>query len=241
MTTISIERLKRRPEIIKSKFKLSKNMTITSDDLMVIFPTRFINKELCFIGDIVRVIGIYAVIDMQNNYSVTNTPIMHTLVPNNISDIEIDNVKYKLLTFDENSIFMPNNDLIVSDSFIYNLFEELFLNGNIPWYLNYNDLSDVFKESKRYAGSNIGNDNMAFEILTAIVSRSQLDKKIYFRQTLDKVKPDSKLEYVGLNNLYYSFDNTGAKILGSYFGDGIVAALVDHEKKTSTTAEILRA
>lgn len=241
MATINIDRYKRKPEIIKSKLKITKNITVTTDDLLVMFPTRYINKGLCFMGDIIKVVGIYAIADLYNNYSVVNTPIFHYLLPNNITDIEINDVKYKLLSFDKNNVFMPDNKLIVDDSFIYNIFEELFLNGNIPWYLNYNDLSNVFEESKRFSGSNIGNDNMAFEILTAIVSRSPENKKIYFRQILDKVNPNSNVEFVGLNNLYYSFDNTGAKILGSYFGDGIVAALVDPEKKTSTTAEILRA
>lgn len=238
---MTLDRFKRKPDVLKNKFKIIKNMTITTDDISVMFPSRFINKGLCDIGDVVKVVGIYAVMDSHNNYSVVNTPIFQFLVPNNITDIEINDTEYKLLSFDKNSVFIPDNSLIVSDSFIYQIFEELFLNGNVPWYLDYNDLSSVFEESKKYAGSNIGNDSMAFEILSAIVSRSPIDKKIYFRQTLDKTNSGNKPEYVGLNNIYYSFDNTGAKILGSYFGDGLVSALVDPEKKTSTTAEILRA
>ena len=81
---------------------------------------------------------------------------------------------------------------------------------------------------------------MAFEILTSIVSRDPSNKRVYFRQILNKHE-DINPAFIGLNNLYYSFDNTGAKILGNYFGEGVIAAIIDKEKKTSATSEILRA
>ena len=239
MDKFDITRLKRNSSVIKNKLKVVKDVTLVTDDLQVMFPTRYINSKLCIMGSNIKVIGLYAIIDYNNNYSVVNAPIIQNLLPNNISDVEVEGVEYKLLNFDKNNVFLPTNKLIVSDNFIYNMFEELFIKGNIPWYVSYEDLSNIFIESKKYTNSNIGNNSMALEILTAIVSRDPSNKKTYYRQILDKIKNENP-SYVGLNNLYYSFDNTGAKILGSYFGDGIVAAIVDKEKKTSKTAEILR-
>ena len=124
---------------------------------------------------------------------------------------------------------------------MYDIFDEFFVQGNVPWYLNYDDLSNIFIESKKYANSNIGSDPLAFEILSSIVTRSSEDKKVYYRHLItsgnNKIKPD----YVGLNNPYYSFDNTGAKLIGSRFGAGLNVALVEPEKKTSATSQILRA
>lgn len=238
MEKFDITRLKRNSNKIRNNFKSVNNTTIVTDDMMVMFPTRFINTGLCFLGNIVKVIGIYAIIDYENNYAICNVPIYHNLIPSIISDVEVDGIEYKLLYFDKDNTFLTNNKLIVSDSFIYNLFQELFIQGKIPWYLNYNDLSNILKESKQYAGNNIGNDSMGMEILTAIVSRAPNDKQVYYRQIVELVKSDPT--YVGLKNIYYSFDNTGAKLFGSYFSEGLISALVDKEKKTSTTSEILR-
>lgn len=240
MEKFNINRLKRNADSIKKKLKVVGDMTIAKDDLLVMFPTRYIDKKLCFIGNDVKVIGLYAVIDYSNNYGVVSAPIFQNLSPNNISDVEVNNVSYKLLLFDKDAPFLSSNKLIVSDSFIYNEFSELFLSGNIPWYINYQDLVSVFLETKKYANSNIGNDSMAFEILTSIVSRDPSNKRVYFRQILNKHE-DINPAFIGLNNLYYSFDNTGAKILGNYFGEGVIAAIIDKEKKTSATSEILRA
>ena len=240
MDKFDITRLKRNSSVIKNKFKNIKDITVTTDDILVMFPEKFISKKLCDIGADVRVIGIYAIIDYYNNYSIVNAPIMQRLLPNNISDVEVNGKPYKLLSFDKDSVFLATNKLVVADNFVYNLFEDLFLNGNIPWYLNYKDVVNMFAESKKYANSNIGNDLMAFEILTSIISRSQSDKKVYYRQTLDKVKEDTMPAYVGPNDIYYSYDNTGAKILGNYFGEGLISAIVDKEKETSATAEVLR-
>ena len=62
------------------------------------------------------------------------------------------------------------------------------------------------------------------------------------QKKLEKDKDGSgKPVYVGLNNIYYSLDNTTAKLVGGYFGYGITVALIDKEKDTTTVSQILRA
>ena len=38
----------------------------------------------------------------------------------------------------------------------------------------------------------------------------------------------------------FAFDNTGSRLVGSYFSDGITTSIVDPETKTSEQTKILR-
>lgn len=125
----------------------------------------------------------------------------------------------------------------MNDSFLYDLFDEFFIKGNIPWFLDYDDVNDLLLETKKYAGSNIGKNPLAFEILTSIIARDPNDKKQFFRK-LDNTK--KKPTYVGLNNIYYSYTTTGARLVGGYYGPGVTAAVVDKEEEASYIEKILK-
>ena len=237
MENIDVSGLKRRPDVIKSYFNVKGNITTVNEDVIVVFPERYINRKLVIMGTNVSVVSCYAIIDNNNNYAVCSAPIFQTLSPTNMSDSVMNGVKFKVLYFDKGSVFIPNNKLIVRDSFIYELFDEFFVQGKIPWYINYTDISNLFLEADKYAGSRVGDDPLIYEILTSIISRSKDDKKEYFKNNITE---DLQPAYVGLNNPYYSFNNTGARIIGSRFGTGLNVALVEPEKKTSETTDILR-
>lgn len=241
MESLQISKLKRNARKLENSIKVTGDITKAVEDVYVVFPERYINRNLATIDTEIKVVSCYALLDNKNNYAVVNAPIFQTLTPTNINTIDIDGDKYKILEFDANTVMIPNNSCIVRDSFLYDIFDEFFVKGNIPWYLNYEDLSDIFAQAKTYANSNIGSNPLIFEILTSVISRSPKNKKIYFRDIAtssnkDKITP----EYVGLNNPYYSFDNTGAKLIGSRLGAGLNVAIVEPETKTSATSEILR-
>lgn len=241
METLSVNGLKRNPAKIKSLLKVGGNITTALDNLRVIFPERYINRKLAILDQRVQVLSLYAILDDDGNYAVVNAPIIQTVTPSNITDVTVNGKPYKVLHFIKNNVMIPNNTLIMRDNFLYDLFDELFIKGNVPWYLDYNDVASIFLESKKYANSNIGKDPLSFEVLTSIITRDPNDKKIYARQTITPANMDKlKFSYIGLNNPYYSFDNTGAKLIGSRFGDGVNVAIVEPEKKTSATTDILR-
>lgn len=242
MESLQSKQFKRNPAAIKNAIKVAGNITTATQPLRIMFAARYINRKLALLDHNIQVVSIYALINEKNEYAVINAPIFQTLTPSNILDVSVDDKLYKMLYFNQGGVIIPNNRLIVRDSFLYDLFDELFVKGNVPWYLGYEDLSNIFLLSKQYANSKIGNDPLAFEILSSIVTRSSNDKKVYFRHMLTENNVN-KLHpvYIGLNNPYYSFDNTGAKLIGSRFGDGINVAIVEPEKKTSATSDILRA
>ena len=241
MENISTTELKYNPAAFSNIFNVKKDVTITNANIMVLFPDRYINRKLVLMDNVISIVAIYAIVDENNNYCTVLAPIFQTMTPNLIRDVNVDGEPYKALYFDAGDVFIPNNKLIVRDSFIYDLFDEFFIKGKVPWFLNYEQLSNLFAESKKYANTNVGADSMAFEILTAIISRYNKDKKVYFRTVVDKSNRNALTPtYVGLNNPYYSFDSTGAKLIGSRFGTGLIVGMVEPETKTSVTTDILR-
>lgn len=241
MQPFNIKNLKRKPDLIKSCFKVIGNSITLNKNLSVIFPTRFINKHLAYMGDTVNVLGIFAIVDDDNNYAIMNIPAMIELTPNMSNEININDDPYMLLEFDQYGVFSNNTKLLQEDGFIYDLFDDFFIQGNIPWYLDYEDLSNILVLSQKYAGSRIGSNPLGLEILTSIAARINSDKTIFYR-TLSKDKEAMKKQkpsYVALQNIYYTFSSTLAKTSGSYYKDGIVSAVVNKEKKKNKLEVIL--
>jgi len=240
METVESSSYKHKPDLIAKLFKQTGNTIIANDDLNIVFPERYIDKSLATLGSTVDVIAMVAIIDNQDNYGVMLMPITMTVTPNAIEDIMIDGKLYKSLLFDKGDVVVPNTIMVKNADFMYNLFDEFFVKGTVPWYISYDMLSDIFIESKKYANSGIGGDIVAFEILTATIARSAKDKHQQYRQTIKSTNDKSPVEYVGLNSVYYSYVNTGAKLIGNYYGVAVTGAIVDKEKESTELVDMLR-
>ena len=140
-----------------------------------------------------------------------------------------------MVTVLKDTVFLINNNLVVSDKFVYDVFDEFFSNGNIPWYLNYEDVARLFEDGVKFANVKIGNDPFIFEILTSIIARTSSDKTKKYR-----TNTDGNLAFVGLNDIIYGFNNTGASLIGGYFKDGIVNSIVRKEEESTELVKILR-
>lgn len=242
MDKISSKDLIKNSELISGYFREVKDVIIVDADIKIVFPERFVEKEFVFLGNTIRLLGIYGIIDDNNNYAYTLAPIFQELSPSNVSEIMIDGVLNKVLEFKKGDIFMVDTTLVKTDAFIYDLYNEFYIKGNMPWFLKYNETSEILLESNKYADSNIGNNPLAFEILSAIISRDSEDKTKYVKNLIenDKQKLTQDVTYVGLNNIYYSYTNTGSRVIGGYYGSGISTAMVDPEKKSTDLMDILR-
>lgn len=241
MENYTKDTFKHNVPLVQSAVKTVKETIVCTKDIRIIFPERYINQGLAFMGSIVKVVNIFAIIDDKNNYSTTICPAYIELIPSNITDITVDGVNYKCLHFEKDSVICGNINLVRNTDFLYNLFDEFFIKGKVPWFLSYDNKSDILLESMKYANSRIGNNPVAYEILAAIISRSSDDKTQYYRHKIKDNKGKVPMINIGLNNIYYSFDNTASKIIGGYYGPGVTAAVITKEKKTTVMADVLRA
>lgn len=237
MEHISLNKLKYNPEAIKSCFRISNNTTIVTKDIQIVFLESFLNKELAEIGDVVSLIGIYGIIDEDNNYATCIAPVFQKIYCTKIEDASCDDGKlYKILYIDKDATMLESNDLVVSDNQVYFIYDQFFVKGVIPFYISYNQLPSLLSDADIFCGTGLGNDRHVFEILSSIVARGK-DKNVYYRNSpeLGKVKPN----YTSLSNIYYSLKSSSSKIIGGYYGSGISAAILNPETETSVLEKLL--
>lgn len=237
MDNIDTSRLKRNPAAFNGVFKIIGDVTITKKPIRIMFPERYINRGLGIMGIPAKILFIYAILDDDDNYALILAPIMGDVTPYNITTASVDDVDYKIMHFRENDVVISSNTMIRSDDFIYELFDEFYVKGNIPWYMEYDDTSNFLLETGKYANSDIGKNPLTAEILASIIARDPKDKRIFFRQSENtKDKP----VYVGLSNIYYSLGTTAAKLVGGYFSYNLATSITDKETETSAVSDILR-
>lgn len=242
MEDLRVDKLKRDSKKILSYFKEVKNTIITTQPIQIVFPARFIDLKLAKIDGLVDVVGYYAILDDKGNYAVVIAPVIGKYSPDLISYVMIDNEKYACLSFKAGDTVVTNTTMLANDNFLFDLYTEFFTNGNIPWYMNYEDVSNIFLETSKYASSGIGNNPIVIEILTAIIARVKNNKRILYKDTL-KSKADiysKPPSYIGVSNIHYSYDSTSSRIIGGYFKEGVINSVVDPETKTTRVADNLR-
>src|SRR5574344_1477101 len=104
MEHINTKELKYNHEAIKSCCMIKNNMTIATKDVKIVFLDSYLKKELAIIEDYVTLIGIYAIIDNNNNYVPVIAPIFNKLLVSKIDDATCTDGKlYKMLFIDKDS------------------------------------------------------------------------------------------------------------------------------------------
>jgi hypothetical protein len=122
------------------------------------------------------------------------------------------------------------------------VFNEFMQKGNIPWYINYEDLGKLFKSAKKYAGANVGMQPEVMEMIASLVARNPDNRKQYYRTSVLSVKDAAARPpaFVGLISVRYSATNTMTKLGGSYFSKGVTSALIDPSERSERIETILR-
>ena len=142
MEHINTKELKYNPEAIKSCFMVKNNMTVALKDVKIVFLDSYLKKDLAVIEDYVTLIGIYAIIDENNNYAPVIAPIYNKLLVSKIDDATCtDGRLYKMLFIDKDSVMIDNNNFVIDDSQIYRICDLFYVKANIPFFINYEIVS----------------------------------------------------------------------------------------------------
>jgi len=242
MEKLDIKNLKRNPSKIKNSLKTTGDMVIAKKNLSIIFPQKFVDKELTILDNICEILGIIIIMDEDLNYSVMTVPGKLSTEPNEIETVEIGDELFVKLIIEEGNAIFTSNKIVKNTDLIYQIFELLMLQGKVPFYLNYIDLYKVFSNIPKYTGSDVGIDTLGFEVLIAISARNPNNLDMQFRKYIkdNKDMVETTPAWVGLKNIYYSYNSTLSKIAGSYFKKGLIAAIVKPEDKSTTLENILR-
>jgi len=233
----NLNSFKRNPNKLKSIFKEIDNSFLVNEDILILFPERYINRNLVTFSNNVSLLGLYCNILEDKSYSITNVPAFIDIEPSKIIDISIDDINYKGLIIEKGTRYLLNKEVVKREQFIYDLFYELFIKANIPWYLDYKDIVRTLLYIKKYSGSNIGRSNVTSELFVSIITRLKDNKKIQYRYVEDKRKPYS---FVGMESVFYSFNNTVNRLVGSYSDQGLTASLLDPSDNLEKIEKLLR-
>jgi len=242
MKDFDYTKLKRNPNAIKSKLKTSDNIVIAKETLYVMFPEKYVDKELAILGNTCHVTGVICIFDDKNNYSIMTVPAKLEMQPVEIDTVLVENEPYVVLTFMENSDLISNTKVVKDITGTFPVFDLFLIQGKIPWYIGYTDLLNVFANMGKYTGTKATNNLLTFEILIATIARDEKDRLKDFRLSLKDMKDMEKKRpvWVGMNDIFYSFRSTLAKIAGSYMKLGVVSSIINPEKKANELENIVR-
>jgi len=234
---------KHNAKIVLTSVKNVGDKLIALKPVRVHVPVRFTECGLAQTGTETYFYGIYALIDENDNYGVSNICTMLKSSPSKTTVVKIDGTEYYEFLFMPGDAVIDDVNAVARDQLLFNVVDEFFLRGSVPWYYGYDHLGEILESVKEFVKSPLGDGSEAIEILAAAIARVKTEKSKYFRTSLKTVADLQKLKpyYVPLKSVFYSATNTTNKLAGNYFNDGITSALVNPTEKTERIESLLRA
>lgn len=236
-------RWKREPSKVHAALReLPDGSIMTTREARIYIPERFIEKQLASIGAETYITGIYALVVEDAYYGVSTINAKMRIQPTTISTVRFGEDSYLEFYFAPGSIVIADTNLIRIDGLVYLIFDEIVAKGHPPWYLEYEDLAKLFETADNHAGVKLGGSHAILEMIAAACARDPKDRSRYYRhsvQTYEEAKANPPA-VIPLRSVTYGATNTTAKLLGSYFADGLDSALVNPTTKKERIEDLLR-
>lgn len=241
---MNVKSLIRNPAAIhNSLVETPDGRLLTKTGCKIHIPARYAERGLADVGVENFILGLYAMIVDDTYYAVSTVCAFIKVDPTSVTRIKVNSDDYYELYFEAGSTVFPSLDLVKRDTLVYNIYDELFSKGYIPWYFGYNDLGRVFDTAKKHAGTNIGSNKEVTELIVSLVSRDAKDKTKYYRTAVNTLADLEKNlpEFIALRDVTYAATNTTNRLGGSYAAVGIVASLNNPSDRTERIESLLRA
>ncbi|AHI60318.1 hypothetical protein RAY_168 [Erwinia phage vB_EamM_RAY] len=240
---MDLSKLTRNKDKVRANLvKLDDNSVVAKGGCKIYIPGRYVNKGLAGIGDTIWTVGIFTIVTDSGFYCTALGPATITLDPTDIRQVKVDGNPYYEFSFEPGATVIQSTIVGKNDRLIGPLFNEFLINGNVPYGFNLLDLIKLFKLSQKYCGFTMGTNNQIFEAIVNIVARDSKDLNKLYRYTvnsLDEIYTNPPT-IIGLRNAAKTSTNTVAKLVGSYFADGLVSALINPSDRVEGVEEILR-
>lgn len=122
------------------------------------------------------------------------------------------------------------------------MYDQFVAKGNIPWYMNYNDMANMFETALEHAGVNLGGRSI-IELIISTIARdpddmTRLYRHIYARPEDLVNKPPVTVPF---RSVIWNTSDTTSKLNGAYYDHGINSALVNQSESVEMIEELLRA
>jgi len=231
-----------REKVRANMVELDDNSVIALGGCKIYIPQRYVNKGLAGVGETVWSVGEFVVTLDSGYYCTMLVPAILTLSPTEVRQVKLEGNAYYELSFVEGSVVIESSWVPKSDSCIPPLFNELNINGNVPYGFSLFDLIKMYHLAPKYAGFKMGANPQVYETVVNIIARDPEDLNKQYRGVpfvLDDVYKKPPV-IVGLRNPAVTSTNTVAKLIGSYFQDGTVSALINPSDRVEGVEILLR-
>lgn len=210
--------------------------------IRIVFPSTYLDGKLGFMEEDIKVIGFFALI-LGDRYKTFKTMALIPLTPDTTTERMVDGVKYTELGFEVGSVVCPNINVLQDQDLAFQAYDEIVAKGKNPWYFNYVDNSQLFRNAKTDAGANLNASPAILSIFAASRARVKGDRVRYYRETLEKQSDleTTEPDMIPARSVAFGATNTTARLAGSYFStEGIVSSLVNQSKESESFEELLR-
>lgn len=223
--------------------ELPDGRVIALKECKIHIPARFAERDLAYVGVENHILGIYAIIVEDLYYGVSLVNAMISIEPSSMNRIKVGEVGYLEFVFEPGAVVFKQTNLVRTDTITYKIYDEIFSSGKTPWYVGYEELGHIFDTAKYHAGADIGANQEVTQLIASMVARDPQDRSKYYRSTIASM---SELRtrppvFIPLKSVEYSATNTTSKLGGSYFGVGVVSALIDPSDRTERIESLLTA
>lgn len=240
---MDISQLRRNaPAVHADLVTLDDKSIVTRGGCKIYIPMRYAERDLATVSNNVRIIGIFCIVLPTGEYGVSTAMAQMDITPVSTNQVTVDGVDYYEFEFEPGGTVIAYRSLVMNDNLPYRVYNEFVATGNIPWYFSYEDVGKLFVSSQHHAGVRLAANHQVLEMIAAAISRSEENRRQHFRLSIDKRSDLTKKTpaFIALRAISLTADTTTARLMGSYFDDGLDSALTHPSEKSDDIEKLLR-
>jgi hypothetical protein len=220
---------------------LDDGSVITTTGCRLHVPAKYFEKGLGAFGDETFVLGVFA-LQSGDAYAVSKITTLVEITPTGSSRYTQGKLEYIEFYFAPNSVVFPTRKVIVRDTITYEIFDFFIASGYVPWYFTPFDLGNLYGRAGVYNKVRLGADRTVIQLMAAVMTRVAGNKKQYWRHTLETPADLEKrnYEFVPFSSVLYSATSTISRLMGAYYDEGLIGALVNPSERVEGTEKLLR-
>lgn len=215
---------------------------VARKDVKIYIPGRFVEKELADIGAEVNTLGVFAIVVDDKYYAVSTVNAKMRLAPASVKTVKVDDETYLELDFPSGTVVVADTLLLCDNTLVFRIFDEIIARGRVPFYLDYEDLGKLFDTAEFHALVGFDRVHSVLEMFAAVISRDPTDRTKYYRHIYKERqgKPITEPTFIAFRSITYGATNTTARLMGSYFDEGLASALNNPSKSNEAIEDMLR-
>lgn len=240
---MDIKSLIRDPSKIEEDLQVLPDGKIaTTNGCKIYVPARWAERNFANIGNDVTILGLFAIVIEDKYYGVCSVNSMVSVKPTEIEMAFFGDDKYIELVFEPGDLVIRNTALVCDKQLVYYIYDEIQAKGYVPWYINYIDLAELLSTAEEYTGINLNTNKAILDMIAAVMARDPKDRQKFFRQSINSAEElvSKRPDFIALRNIQMQASNTVSKLMGSYWTDAAVSALVNPATRVEGIETVVR-